>query len=391
MKYNFSEVLTRQNTSAVKLEMCNAMFGSEDVLPMWVADMDFATPPFIIDAIKSRLDHPILGYTIRGNEYNSSIVNWQKKRFGWDVDAKWLSYCPGIVAGLNHAVQTFTKPGDKVIINTPVYHPFFYAVKQNGRELVQNPLLLTNGRYEFDFQRFEEQVKEGAKLFILCSPHNPVGRVWTKDELTKIATICIENKVLIISDEIHADLIFQPYNHIPIASIDTNIANSVLTFGSASKTFNIAGLATAYAIASNQQMLKRYNLQMERNGTWHGNLIGYEATKAAYSVQGEGWLEQLLVYLNANVSLVKEYLPKYLPKIKLIEPEGTYLLWLDFRELGLDKDEIKRILVFEAKLGLNAGEIFGADGDGFQRMNIACPTSIVTNALERLKNAFEKF
>jgi cystathionine beta-lyase len=355
---------------------------------MWVADMDFETPPFVMNRLMSRLQHPILGYTIRDNEYNKSITDWLAKRFNWNVRTEWLSYCPGIVAGLNHAVQAFTMPKDKVMIQTPVYHPFFYAVKQNGRELVENPLIFSDGKYTVDFDRFEEQIKGGVKLFVLCSPHNPVGRVWTREELQQMADICLKHEVIIVSDEIHADLVFQPYKHIPFATLSAETANITVTFGSASKTFNIAGLATAYAVISNPQLLKRYNLQMDRNGTWHGNLLGYEATKAAYSPQGEEWLAELLKYIEGNISMVRDFLKQQLPKIKLVEPEGTYLLWLDFRSLGLNLDELKRLLVKEAKLGLNSGEMFGENGKGFQRMNVACPSSIVEDALLKLEKVF---
>lgn len=389
MKFDFSKLVSRENTSSVKLDMCKTLFGSNDLLPMWVADMDIPTPQFIIDRLKKRLEHPILGYTIRDNEYNDSIVWWLKKRFGWEIKSEWLSYSPGIVAGLNHAVQAFTKPRDKVMIQTPVYHPFFYAIKLNGRSLVENPLVFSEGKYSIDFSDFEEKIKNGVKLFILCSPHNPVGRVWTKNELLRMTEICIRHNVKIVSDEIHADLVFKPNSHIPLASLTPDISKSTITFGSASKTFNIAGLATAYAVIEDQQMLKRYNLQIEMNGTGHGNLMGYEAVKAAYSSLGEAWLEQLLEYLVQNVNLVREFLASKLPNIHLVNPEGTYLLWLDFRKLKLSNEELKRMLVYEAKLGFNSGEIFGDQGEGFQRMNIACSTDIVLEALNRLEKAFK--
>lgn len=388
MRFDFSQEIPRENTSAVKLEMLNQLFGTSKVIPMWVADMDFATPPFIIDRLQKRLEHPILGYTVRSEEYTSSIANWLKNRFGWTIEHTWLSYCPGIVAGLNHAVQTFTRPRDKVMIQTPVYHPFFYAVKQNGRELIENKLIIENGKYKIDFNSFESQIKEGVKLFILCSPHNPIGRVWTIDELKQMSEICLRHKVLIVSDEIHADLIFDPFKHIPLASLSAEVANNTITFGSASKTFNIAGLSTAWAVMSNEQLLKRYNLQLERNGTWHGNIFGYEATIAAYSKAGEEWLAQLLQYIKGNVDVVREFLLTNLPKIKLVETEGTYLLWLDFREFGLSNDELNRLLINEAGLGLNKGETFGENGAGFQRMNVACPRQVVERALDQLKKVF---
>jgi cystathionine beta-lyase len=390
MEYDFSSYISREGTSAIKYDKREALFGNSNVIPMWVADMDFATPPFIIERLQKRLTHSILGYTHRDPDYDNSIAAWLLKRFEWKIDTTWLAFCPGVVAGLNHAVQAFTKPGDKVLIQTPVYHPFFYAVKQNGRELVTNQLILTNGKYSVDFDDFESKISDGVKLFILCSPHNPVGRVWNKEELTQMATICIKHKVLIVSDEIHADLVFRPSKQIPLASLSNDIADNTVTFGSASKTFNIAGLSSAWVVIPKQTLLKRYNLQAERNGTWHGNIMGYEATKAAYTLQGEEWLEQLLNYLYTNICLVKDFLESELPKIKLIEPQGTYLLWLDFRQFNLSIEELKDLLVNKAQLGFNTGEVFGYDGNGFQRVNIACPRQTVIESLNRLKDVFGK-
>ena len=391
MIYDFSKILNRENTASVKYDLREKLFGNPNVVPMWVADMDFPTPDFIIKRIEQRLMHPILGYTFRDDDYNACISNWLSKRHGWNVEKQWLSFCPGIVAGLNHAVQAFTKNGDKVLIQTPVYHPFFYAVQQNGRRLVEN-LLLNNGkRYNIDFKLFDKQLRKGVKLFILCNPHNPVGRVWTLDELSRIAELCLKHKVLVIADEIHADLIFAPHKHIPFASLSDEVSNITITFGSASKTFNIAGLATAYAVISNEMNLKKYNLQLERNGANMGNVLGFEATKGAYSPQGEEWLMQLLDYLKGNVDFVRDFVSQKIPKIKLTEPEGTYLLWLDFRELGLNNKELTKILIQKVGVGFNTGEVFGENGSGFQRMNIACPRSIIEKVLNDLSTVFSKF
>lgn len=389
MKYDFSTEISREGTSTIKYDKREMIFGNPNVLPMWVADMDIATPPFIIERLQKRLQHPILGYTLQDNEYNHAIAWWLQKRFGWKIETEWLSYCPGIVAGLNHAVQAYTNTGDKILIQTPVYHPFAHAVKQNGRELVTNPLVLENGKYHIDFEDFEAKLSQGVKLFILCSPHNPVGRVWTKEELLKMANLCLKHNALIVADEIHADLVFHPNVHTPLATLSTEIADKTITFGSASKTFNIAGLATAWIAISNSQLLKRYNLQAQRNGTWHGNIFGFEATKAAYSPQGEEWLNELLNYFTHNTQVVKDFIKSELPKVKLIEPEGTYLLWLDFRAYNLSNDELKDILVSKAGIGFNAGEMFGDNGSGFQRMNIACPSQTVELALAKLKEAFK--
>jgi cystathionine beta-lyase len=391
MIYDFSNTLNRENTASVKYDLREKMFGCPNIVPMWVADMDFPTPDFIIKRIEQRLNHPILGYTFRDDEFNTSISNWLSKRHGWVIEKQWLSFCPGIVAGLNHAVQAFTKNRDKVLIQTPVYHPFFYAVQQNGRRLVENQLLNNGKRYAIDFKLLENQLRNGVKLFILCNPHNPVGRVWTHDELCKIAELCLKYNILVIADEIHADIVFSPHKHIPFASLSNEVSNITLTFGSASKTFNIAGLATAYAVVSNEMNLKQYNLQLERNGTNMGNVLGYEATKGAYTLQGEEWLMQLLDYLQGNIDFVRDFITQKLPKIKLMEPEGTYLLWLDFKAFGLNNDELTDMLINKVGVGFNTGEVFGSNGSGFQRMNIACPRSIIEKVLNNLTTVFSKF
>ncbi|MDD2279297.1 MAG: PatB family C-S lyase [Bacteroidales bacterium] len=388
MKYNFSTIIDRSNTSAIKLERLSSIFGNAQALSMWVADMDFATPPFIINRLKQRLDHPILGYTDADNEYNNAIVGWLSNRHGWEVQPSWLSFAPGIVAGLNHAVQAYTQPDEKVLVQTPVYHPFFYAINNNGRELVKSPLTYNKNFYSINFYALEEEMKKGVKLFILCNPHNPVGRVWTRDELTKMAEICLKYDVTVISDEIHADLIFKPHKHISFASLSPQIAEKTITFGSASKTFNIAGLTSAYVVISNPDMLKTYNRQVELNGTGHGNIMGYEALKAAYSSDGQIWLDQVLEYIGENIKLVKEYLGANIPKLTMVDPEGTYLLWLDFRAFGVDQPELIRMLTRDAGIALNDGQMFGSDGTGFFRMNVATPKSNVQEALERLKKVF---
>lgn len=388
MKYDFSTIIDRANTSAIKIERLPSLFGNAQALPMWVADMDFATPPFVINRLNQRLNHPILGYTNADNVYNDAIIKWQYNRHGWEIQSSWLAFAPGIVAGLNHAVQTFTQPGEKVLVQTPVYHPFFYAVNNNGRELIKSPLTYTENSYCINFKALEEEMKNGVKLFILCNPHNPVGRVWTKDELTKMAEICLKYDITVISDEIHADLIFKPHRHIPFASLSPQIAEKTITFNSASKTFNIAGLGSAYAILSNPDMLKAYNRQLELNGTGRGNIMGYEAVKAAYSADGQIWLDQVLEYIGENFMLVKEYLDAYIPKITMVELQGTYLLWLNFSAFGIDHPELIRMLTRDAGIALNDGQMFGSDGTGFFRMNLATPKSNVQEALERLKKVF---
>jgi cystathionine beta-lyase len=388
MEYDFSEAINREGTSAIKQDMLSKLFGNEKAIPMWVADMDFATPKFIIDRLKQRLEHPILGYTYPDSDYHSAITNWMEKRHQWKINPSWISFAPGIVAGLNHAVQAFTSVGDKILVQTPVYHPFFYAVNNNRRQVVSNPLVYSENGYTINFQSFEKAIKNGVKLFILCNPHNPVGRVWQREELKTMAEICISNGVTIIADEIHADLIFYPHKHIPLASLSSEIASKTVTFGSASKSFNIAGLTSAYAIIESNSLLEAYHKQLERNGTGHGNIMGYEAVKAAYSPEGEDWLKQALAYIYGNVKLVKEFFEMYVPGVKVVIPEGTYLAWLNFNSLGFEHDELKQKIFIDAGVALNDGQIFGPEGVGFFRMNLATPRSNVEMALERLKRVF---
>lgn len=390
-KYNFNEVINRENTSCVKYDLRETIFGNGKVIPMWVADMDFATPDFIIQALEKRCKHPILGYTIRDKAYDNAIVWWNEHRHNWKILPEHISFCAGVVSGLNHAIQAFTLPGDKIIIQPPVYHPFFSTVKNNGRQLVFNPLIKIGSDYFIDFQNLEKLALDGAKMLILSNPHNPVGRVFTKEELIKIGEICIKYNVLVIADEIHSDLIYKPNKHIPFSSLDELIAQNTITFASTSKTFNLAGLFTGHAIIPNSEHSKKYNQVLEATGAGHGNIFGFEAVKAAYSLEGEQWLEELLQYLHINAQLVSDFLKNNLHKIELTAIQGTYLLWLDFNKVGLDEEKINDLLINKALVGLNKGSIFGQQGIGYQRMNIACSRVLVEEALDRIHKVFSTF
>jgi cystathionine beta-lyase len=387
--YNFDQVISRENSSCVKYDLRESVFGNDKVLPMWVADMDIATPDFILSHLAERITHPFLGYTIRDSAFNKAIVWWNAKRHGWSVNPEHISICAGVVSGLNHAIQALTNPGDKIIIQTPVYHPFFSTIKNNDRETLTNPLICKDMKYEMDYDQLEAIASQGAKMIVISNPHNPIGRVWRRDELIKLGEICLQHGILIISDEIHSDLIIKPHVHVPFASISEEFALNSITFASTSKTFNLAGLFTGHAIIPNPEFLKKYNQALEMTGAGHGNIFGFEALKAAYSPKGELWLEELLDYIHGSAELVEKYLIENLPKIKMSELQGTYLLWLDFRGLGLDDDSINNLLIHKAGLGLNKGSIFGPDGIGFQRMNIACPRSHVEEALEKMKSVFK--
>lgn len=387
IKYNFDEIINRENTNCIKYDFRTKLFGTNDVIPMWVADMDFRTPDFIINAIKKRAKHEIFGYTVRSEGFSNSVINWMQKRHNWKVEKDWITFSPGVVPALNILVQTLTNKGDKIIVQPPVYYPFFGAVVNNERKLVENELKLVNGRYEIDFEHLESLIDNDVKMFLLCSPHNPCSRVWSKVELEKIANICLKNNILIVSDEIHSDLILKPFKHIPTASISKQISDITITCVAPSKTFNIAGLHTSAVICSNTEILKNFNKFLDNFHLSGGNIFGFEALEAAYNY-GDNWLTQLLDYLENNVQFVKDFLQINIPEIKLINPEATYLLWLDFRELNLPNKDIKRILVEKAKVGLSDGRMFGKGGEGFQRLNIACPKAILEKAMKNIKNAF---
>lgn len=385
-KYNFNELVERAGTDSVKYDLRELRFGHEDVIPMWVADMDFKTPDFILDAIKERMDHPVLGYSIRSEAWHQSIIDWQKKRHQWDIEKEWIQFSPGVVPGLVLSILTLTKPDDKIIVQPPVYFPFFTSVEENQRTRVDNPLVLKGDRYEFDFEDFAEKAKT-AKMFLLCNPANPTSTCWTREELEKIGNICVENKVIIVSDEIHSDLIYKPFKHIPMASISKEIADYTITFMAPSKTFNVAALSSSYAIISNDRLRAAYERIMNATHLFIGNIAGNVGLQAAYS-QGEEWLEEMLEYLQNNRDYVSTFIKDRVPKVKLIPAEATYLLWLDFEATGFTHEEIKTKLVEEAKLAFNDGMIFGDNGKHYFRMNIACPKSTVEKALLALEKVF---
>jgi len=353
--------------------------------------MDIPTPDFIIDALTKRLKHPMLGYTFRDEAFNDAIVWWNKTRHNWSIKPEQISVCAGVVSGLNHAIQAFTNPGDKIIIQTPVYHPFYSTIENNNRIILPNPLIGKDMRYSMDFNHLETIASQGVKMMIISNPHNPVGRVWLKDELLRLGEICCKHNILIVSDEIHSDLIIKPHIHVPFASLNEQFSMNSVTFASSSKTFNLAGLFTGHAIIPNPELLKKYNQTLEINGTSNGNIFGFEAVKAAYSPNGEQWLDEVLEYFKGNAQLVEESLKKHLPKIKMSELQGTYLLWLDFRSFGLDDETVNNLLIHKAQVGLNQGSVFGEQGVGFQRMNIACPRSMVQEALDRIYKVFKSY
>lgn len=384
--YDFDTIVPREHTDCVKYDLRKETFDKEDVIPMWVADMDFETPEFITRAVSERASHPIYGYTVMSEAYYDAVIKWVQTRHKWDILKEWIHFAPGVVPGVNFTIHAFTEKGDGIIIQPPVYFPFADSIKQNGRKVLENQLIFKEGRYTIDFDDLEAKARE-AKMILLSSPHNPVGRCWNREELQKLGDICIRNNVIIISDEIHNDLIIPGYHHIPTATLSEDIANMTVTCIAPSKTFNIAGLATSSIIIQNEELREKFRKFTEQIHVSRGNIFGYTASVAAYQ-NGDSWVDQLMQYVNRNFEFLASFLESELPQIGIAEMEATYLAWIDFGKTGLSDKEIIRKLIFEAGLGLSPGTIFGQGGQGFQRMNLAAPFKTIETACEKLKKAF---
>ncbi len=385
--YNFDEVINRKGTSCVKYDgLKDAYQGKENLIPLWVADMDFATPDFIIDALKKRCEHPIFGYTFDDDEYYASILTWLHYKYNWKAEREWITYIPGIVKGIGLAVQCFTQPGDKVIIQPPVYHPFRLVPTRMGREVVYNPLKLEDGVYKMDFEQLESLIDKDCKMLILSNPHNPGGIVWEKEALVKLAQICSAHGILVISDEIHAEMTYPQFRHHPFATVSPEAAACSVTFMAPSKTFNIAGIVSSYAIVPDARLREKFYSFLEAGELNAGTIFAFTATKAAYTYGAE-WLQQMRSYVIENVNFVDEYLKKNIPQIKAYRPQASFLIWLDCRELGLSQPDLVHLFEDKAGLALNDGTMFGKEGEGFMRLNVGCPRSILSKALESLKKA----
>lgn len=385
--YNFDEVINRKGTSCVKYDgLKDAYQGKENLIPLWVADMDFATPDFIIDALKKRCEHPIFGYTFDDDEYYASILTWLHYKYNWKAEREWITYIPGIVKGIGLAVQCFTQPGDKVIIQPPVYHPFRLVPTRMGREVVYNPLKLEDGVYKMDFEQLESLIDKDCKMLILSNPHNPGGIVWEKEALVKLAQICSAHGILVISDEIHAEMTYPQFRHHPFATVSREAAACSVTFMAPSKTFNIAGIVSSYAIVPDAELREKFYSFLEAGELNAGTIFAFTATKAAYTYGAE-WLQQMRSYVIENVNFVDEYLKKNIPQIKAYRPQASFLIWLDCRELGLSQPDLVHLFEDKAGLALNDGTMFGKEGEGFMRLNVGCPRSILSKALESLKKA----
>lgn len=394
MQYNFDQVISRTGTDCIKWDFYghgsvpvewNGCEGENRTLPLWVADMDFPSPKPVIDALVKRAQHGFFGYTGLTKDYYEAVIQWMKKRHGWEIEQEWIVNTPGVVNGLHQIVQTFVKPGEKVLVQPPVYHPFYHAIENNDAVIARNPLLYNDGRYEMDFDDLAAKAADpDVKMLILCHPHNPIGRVWTPDELHRLGEICLENGVLVVSDEIHGDLIFSGNRFTPYGMLDADLAQNAIICTAPSKTFNLPGLKMSNIIITNADLREPFKQTLTRSGIYGANAFGVVAVKAAYR-EGGDWLAQVWAYIEANFRFLVNYLHKNLPEIKPVPLEGTYLVWLDCRALEMEEESLNRLLLEEAKVYLDEGTVFGPEGSGFLRVNIACPRSILAEALERMK------
>lgn len=388
MHYNFDEIIPRENTYCLKYDDRLNRFGRTDVLPLWVADMDFRICNKITDRFKEIVDHGIYGYHLRTTDYYEAVIKWLQSQFQLKCHSREIFFTPGVVPAISYLIQAFTSEGDGIVIQSPVYYPFFSLVKQNNRKLLINQLVEKDRNYTIDFDDFEEKIKQ-ARMFILCSPHNPVGRVWTMDELKKMAEICLKYNVLIVSDEIHADLVRTGYQHIPIASLNKDISQITVTCHSPSKTFNLAGLSVGYVVIKNIKLIDAFKKYFSNLHVEALNTFAYEGLRVAYNTCID-WKTEMWQYVENNYQFLLDFITKNIPEVKVTPLQATYLVWLDFRLLQLNDIKLKKLIIEKAGLGLNDGPTFGPGGSGFQRINLACPRAILNEALSRLKYAIKR-
>jgi len=384
--FDFDALHNRRNTNSYKWDQSAKLFGNGDVIPMWVADMDFPAPPEVVEVLKEKAAHGIYGYVFRPQSYYDAIAGWLDKRHGWRIQTEWISTSPGVVAALSMLVDILTQPGDKVVIQAPVYYPFYDVVRMNGRETVNNALLLEDGVFRFDFADLERQLAAGAKLILLCNPHNPGGRAWSREELRQLGELALNYGVPVVSDEIHSELIFAPHRHTPLASISEDIAMNTVTCIAPSKTFNLAGLQASNVIIANPRIRSTYNHRLKALSLHMESYFGGAAVEAAYT-HGGPWLDELMAYLQGNLDWLAATFADQLPECKVMLPQGTYLVWVDCRELSPDPDALKRLMFQEAGVAFSEGSVFGKEGEGFLRINIACPRSLLQEGLQRFIRA----
>ncbi len=387
MKYNFDTVPCRKGTACEKFDETGQIFGREDIIPMWIADMDFEILPAITEAVCKRAKHCVYGYGLRPDSYFDSIIGWMRRRHDWPVRREWLGFTPGVVAGFSFAIRALTDEGDGVLIQPPVYPPFANMIRLNGRREIDNPLKIVDGRFEIDFEDLDRKLAE-AKVMLFCSPHNPTGRVFTREELLRIGELCAKHDVKIISDEIHADLIRPSYRFYSIASLNDDLAHRTLTLTAPSKTFNIAGLSTSVIIIPDEHLRDRFNTEFAKTHADQGNIFGTTALETAYNY-GEEWLEEAMQYIDGNIRYVDGFLREHTPRIRHYAQEGTFLMWLDCRGMGLSQPELLDFWTNRAHIGLNDGAAFGQEGVGFMRMNVGTSRSVVERAMNQLREAYD--
>ena len=387
--YDFNKPTDRRGTNCVKFDALKQHFGREDLLPMWVADMDFETPDFIIEAMRRRLDHAVLGYPVQYDGYWQSIEQWIKSHHGWEVKREWMRYIPGIVKGIGMVINVFTKPGDKIIIQPPIYHPFRLVPEHNNREVVENPLRLTAEGYEMDLDHLEQIIDDKCKVLLLANPHNPIGITWSKQTLIRLAEIAVRHNLLVVSDEIHCDMALFGHKHIPFASVSPQAAQCSITFSAPSKTFNIAGVVSSFAVVPNEELRHTFFSWLEANEMDMATIFAMIATEAAFT-QGEPWRQQMLKHIESNIEYVEEFLKQHLPQVKIIRPQASYLVWMDFSELGLEHSQLIDMLVNDALLAINDGAMFGKSGEQHMRLNVGTQRQTLEQAMLQLKQAIDK-
>ncbi|MFC2636569.1 MalY/PatB family protein [Prevotella histicola] len=385
--YNFDEIIDRSGSGDLKHEALLPRWGRNDLLPLWVADMDFATPDFVVDALKERLNHPIFGYTVDPSDYRPAIIDWIRSHHNWDVKSEWLSFIPGIVKGIGLVINVFTKPDEKVIIQPPVYHPFRLTPEGNCREVVFNPLRRReDGYYDMDFDNLEKVCDDKCRVLVLCNPHNPAGLCWSVDTLKRLADFCYEHHIIVISDEIHSDMALFGNRHVPFASVSEHAADISITFGAPTKTFNMAGIVSSYSIVPNGDLRERFYGWLKANELDEPTLFAPIATIAAFC-KGEEWRKQMLAYVEENVNFVENYCKEHIPGIRPLRPQASFLVWLDCNGLGLNHEQLLDLFIDKAHLALNDGEMFGPGGEGFMRLNIGTPRAVLRQALDQLTEA----
>ena len=390
MNSPWDEIIERRGTNSLKYDFAAQRGKPDDVLPLWVADMDFRTSPAVLSALKQAVEHGIFGYSESGQDYFEALQRWYRKNFNWSIQKEWLVKTPGIVFAIHAAVRALTEKGDAVLIQRPVYYPFTESIQNNGRVLINNPLVYSDGRYTIDFADFEQKIVDNrVKLFLLCSPHNPVGRVWSREELNRLGEICARHNVVVLSDEIHADFVYGGNRHTVFANLSPAFAQQCIVCTAPSKSFNLAGLQISNIFIPNRELREKFQAEVNRTGYSQLNGLGLVACQAAYE-HGEEWQNELRGYLVSNLNFVRKFLKENIPQIKLVEPQGTYLVWLDCNALGLNSTELENLIVHRAKLWLDKGELFGPEGKGFERINIACPRATLENALTKLKAAVDE-